>query len=404
MLIHRRSLLVLAGTSAALALPFARSIRQAICPATLPDARKAEASIAYAATAQGDRDLLGDFLVINALGGLEDPNPREAEAASDAPSISSRALADARASGVTAINLTIGYVFGDAEPFEQTVRAVAQWNVLIAQHAADLIKVLTTEDIRQAKAQHRIGVILGFQNSAMMGNHAERVDIFADLGVRVIQLTYNGANALGGGALSPSGAGLTPFGHQVIERLNAKRVIVDLAHSGEQTCLDAARASRHPIAISHTGCRALTDLPRNKTDEELRLVASRGGFVGIYFMPFLTTGRNATSDDVVAHIEHAVQVCGEDHVGIGTDGSFTPVDDLEAYRRSLAEEIASRRAKGVSAPGERPDIFPFAIDMRGPDQLRQLADKLARRGYGATRIEKILGLNFVRYAREVWGA
>ena len=379
--INRRRLLALAGATCALTLPVVR------------------------ATAQSSPDPLDKLVVINALGGLEDPNPRRlTEPVSDVPSISARALADARASGVTAMNVTIGYVFGAEDPFTQTVRAVSQWDALFVEHARAVMKVLTTEDIQRAKAEKRIGVILGFQNAAMLANQADRVDLFANLGVRVIQLTYNGPNALGGGALAPPSTGLTLFGHEVIEHLNAKRVIVDLAHSGLQTCLDAARASRRPVAISHTGCRALTDVPRNTTDEALRLVASRGGFVGIYFMPFLTTGRNATSEDVVAHIEHAVQVCGEDHVGIGTDGSFTPVDDLEAYRSSLAEEIANRRAKGVSAPGERPDIFPFAIDMRGPDQLRQLAVKLAARGHSAARIEKIVGLNFVRYAREVWGA
>lgn len=378
--INRRRLLALASATGALALP--------VC-----------------AAAQINPDLFARMLIINALGDLEDPNPSPSPAQpGEGPSVSARVLADAHASGVTAMNVTIGYVFGPGEPFEQSVREVAQWDVLIAAHSRDLLKVLTTADIHRAKAEKRIGVILGFQNAAMMGSHADRVDIFADLGVRVIQLTYNGPNALGGGALAPADDGLTPFGHEVIERLNAKRVIVDLAHSGKQICLDAARASRQPVAISHTGCRALTDLPRNKTDEELRLVASRGGFVGIYFMPFLTTGRNATSDDVIAHIEHAVKVCGEDHVGIGTDGSFTAVDDLNAYRVSLAKEIAERRANGISAPGERPDIFPFVIDLRGPDQLRRLADKLARRGHSTSRIEKILGLSFVRYAREVWGA
>lgn len=345
------------------------------------------------------------MLVINALGGLEDPNPRELPpSAVDVPSIAERVLADAHASGVTAMNVTIGYVYGDGDPFEESVRAVGQWDVLIAAHARDLVKVLTAEDIRRAKAENRIGVILGFQNAAMMGRSGGRVDMFADLGVRVIQLTYNDANGLGGGSLSPPGMGLTPFGREVVERLNAKRVIVDLSHSGREICLDAVRLSKAPIAISHTGCRALNDVPRNKTDEELRMVASTGGFVGIYFMPFLVHGRNATSDDVVAHIEHAVQVCGEDHVGIGTDGSFTQVDDLDAYRKSLSEEIAARRAHGISAPGERPDIFPFAIDMRGPDQLRQLAAKLEQRGHSAARIEKIMGLNFVRYAAEIWGA
>ncbi len=86
-----------------------------------------------------------------------------------------------------------------------------------------------------------------------------------------------------------------------------------------------------------------------RTDEELRLVAMQGGFVGIYFMPFLSASGHATADDVVAHIEHAVNVCGEDHVGIGTDGPVTSIDDLEAYKGRLAKEVAARRA-AASAP------------------------------------------------------
>jgi membrane dipeptidase len=180
--------------------------------------------------------------------------------------------------------------------------------------------------------------------------------------------------------------------------------MVDLSHSGRQICLDAARASAQPISINHTGCRALVDLPRNKTDEELRLVADKGGFVGIYFMPFLNASGHATADDVVAHIEHALQVCGEDHVGIGTDGSITPIDDLAAYGAALAKEHADRVAKGIAAPGERADTHPFVDDLRGPDQFRKLYRLLAARGHKPVRIDKILGGNFVRYANDVWGA
>jgi membrane dipeptidase len=188
-----------------------------------------------------------------------------------------------------------------------------------------------------------------------------------------------------------------------VERLNANHVMVDLSHSGQKTCLDAARASKQPISINHTGCRALNDVPRNKTDEELRLVATRGGFVGIYFMPFLNPTSHATADDVVAHIEHAVDVCGEDHVGIGTDGPVTAIDDLEAYKTHLAAEIAARRAAGISATGERPDSFPFVVNLRGVQQFRELADRLQQRGYTTGRIEKILGRNFLRYAQDIWG-
>jgi len=238
----------------------------------------------------------------------------------------------------------------------------------------------------------------------MVAQDASRVDTFGGLGVRVIQLTYNPANQLGDGSVVKENRGLTPFGREVVDRLNANRIMVDLSHSAEHTCLDAARASKQPISINHTGCRALSDLPRNKTDEELRLVASRGGFVGIYFMPFLKPGGRATAADVIAHIEHAVNVCGEDHVGIGTDGSVTSIDDLDAYRAVLAREIEARRAAGISAAGEGPDTFPFIVDLRGVNQFRDLAERLQARGFASSGIDKILGLNFLRFAKDVWGS
>ena len=360
----------------------------------------AAAATAAPAGAAKARDPIAGWTVINALGGLEDPNTPDLPKVLMTP----RILNDAHRSGLTAVNCTFGYVFGPQDPYESTVADVAYWDRLVRENPRDLIKVLSVADIARAKAGNKIGVIYGFQNAAMMGQDAARVDTFADLGVRVIQLTYNNANQLGDGSMAPENRGLTRFGHEVVERLNANRVMVDLSHSGQQICLDAARASKQPISINHTGCRALTDLPRNKTDQELKLVADKGGFVGIYFMPFLNLSGHASAADVVAHIEHALKVCGEDHVGIGTDGGTTQIDDLEAYKAALAKEHADRVAKGISAPGERADTHPFADDLRGPDQFRKLVRLLAARGHKPARIEKILGGNFVRYARDIWGA
>ncbi len=356
------------------------------------------ASLAAPAFGAG-RDPLAGVTVVNALGGLNDPNFPEPSR----PVLTPRILADARASGTAAVNVTIGYVAGPGDPFEVSVREVAQWDRLIREHPTALAKVLTAGDIARARADGKVGVILGFQNAVQCTPDPARVDVFADLGVRIIQLTYNLPNPLGDGAIAPEGRGLTELGHQVVERLNANRIMVDLSHSGRQICLDAARASKQPISINHTGCRALTDLPRNKTDEELRLVAERGGFVGIYFMPFLNLSGHASAADVVAHIEHALNVCGEDHVGIGTDGGTTPIDDLEKYKDALRKEHEDRKAKGIAAPGERADTMPFVVDLRGPDQFRRLHRLLEARGHKTSRIEKILGGNFVRYAREVWG-
>jgi membrane dipeptidase len=376
-------------------------------------------ALASPAFAERDDPLRG-ALVINALGGLENPNAglaRDAAAAKagkppgpdlgpvdlSRPDVDDRAIADARASGQTAVNITLGYVAGPMEPFEYTIETIAVWDEIVRTRPHDLLKVYTASDILKAKAENKIGLIYGFQNALQVGTKPERIDVFADLGVRVVQLTYNPANTLGDGSMAPLNRGLTPLGRQVIERLNARCVMVDLSHSGEHTCLEAARASAQPISINHTGCRAVTDLPRNKTDAELRLVAERGGFVGIYFMPFLTIDRMATPDDVVAHLEHALNVCGEDHVGLGTDGGTTAIDDIEGYRAAAAKDVEDRAKAGIGAKGERPDIFPFVPELTGPDQFRKLARILRKRGHSQARIEKILGGNFLRYASDVWG-
>lgn len=363
------------------------------------------AALAGPAAAQ---EAVAEMLIVNALGGFGNPNAarqsRTAVQNTRRRELEARVIADAKASGMNVVNVTLGYVAGDMDPFEHSVREIGLWDARLRNHASDLAQVLTAADIMRARRDGRIGVIYGFQNAAMMGTDANRADIFADLGVRVIQLTYNPANQIGDGSMAPENRGITPFGREVIEALNRNRVMVDLSHSGQRTCLEAADISRQPISINHTGCRALTDLPRNKTDAELRRVAERGGFVGIYFMPFLSPDSVAEPEDVVAHIDHAVNVCGEDHVGIGTDGGTTGVDDMAAYRARTREEIAERRAAGIGAAGENPDTLPFVERLSGPSQFRDLIRLLGQRGYSTGRIEKIMGLNFVAYAREIWGA
>lgn len=351
----------------------------------------------------------GAGIVVNALGGLDNPNAPASVSASGQLvqtagqlSIDPRALEEAKASGLTAVNITLGYTSGDADPYEFTLDELDVWDDVIDAHTQDLLHVRAPEDIEAAHAHGKIGVIYGFQNAAMFGDQAARATVFRDRGVRVVQLTYNGPNQLGDGCMASDNRGLSDFGREVIAELNANHLMVDLSHSGEATCLDAIAASSHPISINHTGCRALVDLPRNKTDAELRAVAESGGFVGIYFMPFLNTTGHATADDVVAHIDHAVNVCGIDHVGIGTDGDVTAIDDLAAYRVRLAEHVAHRRETGAGATGERADTLPFVLDLRGVTQFRDLAQRLDTRGYDESAVEKILGLNFVEYAREVW--
>lgn len=343
-------------------------------------------------------DPIADKIVVNALGFLDEPygpppaGPRAI--------ISPGAIAAAKSSGLTAINTTIP----GGDEFENAVAAIGRYDAFIRANANDLLKVHTTDDIRRAKAERKVGIIYGFQNATMVGDKAERVDVFADLGMRCIQLTYNLRNSLGSGAMDTADQGLTPFGREVVARLNARRVMVDLSHSARQICLDAARASTTPISINHTGCRALSDVPRNKTDEELKLVADRGGFVGIYFMMFLARGREATIDDVVAHIRHAIKVCGEDHVGIGTDYGIVDLPDMDGVRAYWGNFVRRRLEARTASTGEDPNVLPFAQGLVGRNQFRSLYGALDRAGVGAGVIEKVLGLNYLRFAKTIWGA
>ena len=346
---------------------------------------------------------LNNPLVINNLGFLANPNLPGYEISAPTSNLDTRTITDIVASGTTAVNVTIGYVAGSVEPFEYSVQSISNWNRLIRENSNHLLKVWGTEDIRKAQRENKVGIIMGFQNSLMLGDKPERVTTFADLGVKVIQLTYNLRNKVGDGSMVKENRGLTRLGHDIVEALNENNTLVDLSHSGEQTCLDAIRASSKPVAITHTGCRALADTPRNKTDAELRLLSDRGGMVGIYFMPFLKENSFPEALDIVRHIEHAIKVCGEDHVGIGTDGLTTAVDDMDAYQSALRIEHEMRKKAGIAAKGEKPGVTPFIPDIQGPGQFQQLADMLHSRGHSSQRIEKILGLNSLRLFRDVWG-
>lgn len=348
-------------------------------------------------------------LVINALGVLDDPNlpPQPGDRAAMAYSstgcnVDARSLADARAAGLSAVNITLGHVAGGADPFEATVADIAGWDAFIRARPGLLRKVHDAADIDAAQAAGQVGVVYGFQNTEMLGRSADRIALFANLGVRVIQLTYNGRNAVGCGATVPDDSGLSSFGAEVVERLQHERVLVDLSHSSEKSCLDALLLARRPLAITHTGCRAVADHPRNKSDAELRLLAERGGVVGLYFMPYLRLAGQPLAADLIAHLEHALDICGEDHVGLGTDGGTTAIDDMAAYRAMLAAETELRRSLGIGAPGETPDVCLFLPDLCGPTQFIRLAELLAARGHGEARIHKILGGNFRRLMQEAW--
>jgi membrane dipeptidase len=200
---------------------------------------------------------------------------------------------------------------------EGVIRDIARWQARF--RAADfLAHCLSADDLERAFQAGKVGVFFNLQNATYVGSDLDNLDVLHGLGVRMIQLTYNTRNLLGDGCTERTQAGLTHLGVAAVKRMNALGIVVDVAHSGVQTTLDAVEVSERPIAYSHTGCRALFDHPRSKTDEQLRALAARDGYVGIYAVPFFLTDRpNPSVDVMIDHIVHAAEIVGVERVGIG---------------------------------------------------------------------------------------
>jgi len=360
------------------------------------------AALPAAALAAGATDAprwarYADAAVIDACG-----SPGRASSGTERLPLDAGELADIRASGLTAMNFTVGSVGSYANDFDETIGNIAYWDREIAAHPDLLMKITRGSQLDEAKRAGRLGIIYGFQDTTMYGENLDRFDEFHNFGVRIVQLTYNRRNLMGDGCLEPGNAGLSKLGRSMVEKMNARGTLLDLSHCGQRTTREGIEASTKPVAITHSGCIGLaSDMPRNKRDEELRLLAERGGVIGIYIMPYLRSSGQVMADDVVKHIDYAVNVCGEDHVGIGTDGTTSAVDVTPEFKKKFADEIAERQKRGISAPGERADSFTFAPDLNLPRRFEKIAWLLSQRGYGDARVEKVLGGNFARLFREV---
>ena len=316
--------------------------------------------------------------------------------------LSAESIVDIKNSGLSAINLTVSEGGNAPGMFDKTVANIAWIDEECATHPDVLLKVLSSSDLDLAKSTHRLGVIYGFQDTSMLEGDLARLKLFHGLGVRIVQPTYNRRNVIGDGCLETANGGLSTLGHELIAEMNRLNILLDLSHAGVRTIAEGIAASAKPMAISHTGCRDLVDVPRNVYDRELKALANKGGVAGIYFMPFLRKAGQPHAEDVIRHLEHAVNVCGEDHVGIGTDGrtSGMPIDDR--LRKIQREFYEMRKKAGIASPGEAPDVFNLVPEYNSPNRYFALAEDLARAGWRSSRIEKVLGLNFARLFRETW--
>lgn len=306
-------------------------------------------------------------------------------------------LAMVKRSGITAVNCTVSQ-----RDFDGTVQNIAILEAMVEKHPEAFILVRKQADIARAKSEGKLGILPGFQYTQFLEDDPERIVTFRDLGVRIMQLTYNTRSAFGDGCLEPGNAGLSNAGMAAVKKMNAIGVAIDLSHSGYRTTSDAIAASAKPVLISHSGCAAVYAHPRNKPDEVLKALADRGGYFGVFLMPYLVGSPTVpTREHVLDHLVHAINVCGADHVGIGSDGTIQAINLTAEQKAQFDADIARRKQLGIGAPGE--DRYPYVPDLNGPNHMEIIAVELAKRGQPAATIEKVLGANFQRVLGEIWG-
>jgi membrane dipeptidase len=277
-------------------------------------------------------------------------------------------------SGITVFYPAVGYTAGDI--YTETRRDILGWDSFLTAHPQEFLRVDGVADFERAKTLGKIGILIGQQNSVHFRTLAD-VDGFYQLGQRVSQLTYTG-NRIGGGSSDAHDAGLSQYGAQVVERMNQLGMAIDISHCGDRTTMDAIVASRQPVLVTHSNCRALVPAARCKTDEAIRAMASKGGVMGITMVRgFVRADGPATMENVLDHIDHVVALSGVEHVGVGSDVDLDG-RDVHSIRR---------------------------YDLDGIDYAKKIYDLtegLVRRGYSNGNIELILGGNFQRALAEAW--
>ncbi|MGA2878909.1 MAG: membrane dipeptidase [Bryobacteraceae bacterium] len=337
----------------------------------------AQSEIAYSTLAL---DLVRRSTVIDMLGLLTLDYTKMSSWETQPASFAPQDFEKLRASGITIFHPAVGFTEGDV--YASSLRDITGWNEFIAGHRSEFQRIDCTSDLECIKASGRLGIVIGQQNSRHFRT-VDDVDCFYKLGQRVSQLTYDD-NAIGGGSTDPRDVGLTTYGAQIIDRMNSVGMAVDISHCSDRTTLDALHASRKPVLVTHSNCRALVPASaRCKTDEAIRLLAAQGGVIGITMVrSFVQTSGPATIEDVLDHIDHVAKLVGVEHVGIGSDV------DLDG-RDTRPGRIHPRKRFDLDGIDYSQKIF-------------DLAEGLIQRKYSSGDIALILGGNFQRALGSVW--
>lgn len=304
-----------------------------------------------------------------------------------------------REGGATAIAPTVTGMNGNAR---SGFAMIGGW-LRYARGRDDTLIVRKACDIEEAKRLGKLGLILHCQGTAIVEDELDLLDAYQAAGLRIVQLCYNRKNLVGDGAGERTDSGLSHFGVKLIERLNALNLIVDCSHTGHRTSMDAVAMSAAPVIISHANARAVHDNARNIEDELIKAVAASGGVIGTVGFPYFLTGAGQPSlDRFIDDIAYKADLVGIAHVGLGIDyyEGQHPVED-DAVARSRYE---TRIADGTWRPEEYPPPpykYPSGIDT--PRTLSRLTARLLERGFSEQDVRQILGLNWLRVYRQVWG-
>ena len=320
----------------------------------------------------------------------------------------------ARAGGVDVVWVTIGGNAGISE----TVRAASNVLRFIENHGDLAVQVRTTEEMRQAKKDGKLGILFATQDAACLDGDFAYLAAMDRLGYRVMGLTYSESNMLGDGCGEKTREirGLSYFGIDVVKEMNRLGMLIDLAHCGDATTMDAIKESSAPCVFTHANVRAIADTSRNKTDEQIRAMADTGGVMGITGLPRMVNDDlyAADIDGVLDHIDYVVNLVGIDHVGFGGDytDSIARVEAGEMLPgHGTSTTTSMKKATSTLGAGwaywriKRPDMLgtiqerdtvPYAKGLEDLSMLPNLTCGLVARGYDDESIAKILGENWLR--------
>jgi membrane dipeptidase len=338
-------------------------------------------------------ELVGRSLVIDMLSPLVLSPSKMRLLMSNPESLTPGDIQRYKDSGITVFHVAVGV--GGREATLNVLRYIAGWNGFIAHHSDHFTRIDSPASLDAVKRSGKIGIIIGVQNSEHFQT-LDDVDAFFGLGQRVSQLTYNTRNLIGNGSTERRDEGLSDFGLAIVERMNKVGMAVDVSHCGDRTTLDACEASRKPVLITHSNCRALNpNHPRCKTDEAILKMARTGGVMGITGVRmFVKADEPTTLEHVLDHFDHVVRLVGVEHVGVGSD------IDLDGY-----DDLPPAEAQALRASYKQSYAFRDKTDIEGldhPKRIFDLTEGLIRRRYSDHHIELILGGNFARALKEIW--